>query len=474
MAGQPKQYFQLGGINSYTSPTLGDGQLIHAVNVVSFPYGAKSKRTGYSTFLGTPDVSQVNSLIGFPNIGNDSTKINLVRASGSALYSSAQGTGAWTLMGNGTISAGAHFGAAILENTLVGGDGVGSSRHSTNGTSFTNTTLAPIAEHFEQYGGRINASGTGSYFSASSAGDGTNWNTSGTSDSFTRLIPGEGKLGKLFKSADKLILTKSTGLMYKWDGFSLIDMSTKFGPSSPYSIGETEDYRLYINQMGNFGYNGSKPQLLSNAIQRQFYNDSNSGIAGTVFSSAPGVCHRYDYLVSVGDITDDFTDRTITNAIIKYDYQKNEYLNWSFANKPTSFLSYNDANSTRQLIFGDANGQCYKMDNTLTTDAGNTISCEMVFVYNYGEPEFEKSWKWWRGVFNPGCEAVVQVACSNVYSYQNLNWFDLGDVSSGVAEFRFPPGSQSRLLFVRIYESSKTSRMNYYGCSVDGEVNSFS
>jgi hypothetical protein len=459
-----------GGVNTYLNPLLKDGLLIFSNNMVSFPYGAKSKRTGYSTFLGTAEGSQVNSLHAFPNIGNDSTKVNLIRASGSSLYSSLQGTGAWTQMGNGTISPGAHFGGAILENTFVGGDAVGSTRHTTNGTSWTNTTLAPISQFFEQYQGRIYAAGTASNFSASSAGDPVNWNTSGTSDSFTRQVPGEGKMGRMFKSADKLIATKSTGLMYKWDGYSLIDMTTKFGPSSPYSVAETEDYRFFINQMGHFGYGGSKPQLLSNPIQRQFYNDKNTGIAGTIFPSAPGVCHRYDYLVSVGTVVDDFTSRTVSNAIIKYDYQKNEYSNWSFANNPTAWLSYNDADGGRQLIFGDSGGQCYKMDNTQTTDNGVSINSELVYIFYGGEPAFDKKWNFWRGYFNPGCEAKVQVACSNVYSYQNLNWTDVGDVSNGIVEFRFPPGSRSRLLFLRIYDNSKNSRMNYYGCDMSWDL----
>lgn len=458
------------GINTFINPLGKDGLLIHAVNVKSDGYGIKSKRTGYSTFLATPDGSAVQSLFAFPNIGNDSTKVNLFRASGSVLYHSVQGTGAWTLSGNGTISAGAHFGVAILDNVLIGGDGTLPTRHSTDGTSFTNTTLAPPAEFFEQYQNRIYAAGTASTLFYSTTNDATNWNTSGTSDSNSLQIPGEGKMGQVFKSADKLLATKSTGLMYKWDGYSLIDMTTRYGPSSPYSIADSEDYRFFINQIGHFGYGGEKPQLLSNAIQRQFYNDANTGIAGTVFPSAPAVVHRYDYLVSVGTITDDFTDRTISNAIIKYDYQKNEYLNWSLADNPTAWLSYLDKDGARQLIFGDATGQCYKMDNTLTTDDGSAIASEMVYVFHYGAPEFRKKWNYWRGIFNPGCEAKVQIACSNVFTYQNLNWQELGECKSGFVEYRFPNASTSNFLFVRIYENSKNSRMMFYGQNIDAEV----
>lgn len=469
---QTKQYFNnSGGINTYINPLLNDGQMIHAVNVVNFPYGAITKRTGYSTLLGTPDTSHINSLFQFSNIGNDSTAMNLYRASGSLLYYSLQGTGAWTLSGNGTITNSAHFGHAVLDNVLIGGDGSGSTRHTTNGTSFTNTTLAPIGEFFEQFQNRIYIAGTESTLFYSTTNDATNWNTSGTADSSSLEIPGAGKMGVIFKCADKLMATKRpSGLMYKWDGYSLIDMATNYGPSSPYSLANSEDYRFFINNFGHYGYGGQKPQLLSNPIQRQFYNNSGSGIVGTTFGTIPATCHIYDYLASVGTITDDFTQRQIPNAIIKYDYQKNEYLNWSFSNKPSAWLSYKDRNGAQQLAFGDISGQCYQLD-TSTTDNGVVINSELVFIYTFGTPEFSKDWYFWRGVFNPGCEAKVQIATTDTYSYQSLRWFDLGDISTGVAEFRFPhEANNSRLLFVRIYDSSKNSRFTYYGCSISADI----
>lgn len=464
------QYFNTGGINTFVNPLLQDGGLIHAVNVVTSPFGAKTKRSGYSTFLGTPDTSQVQSLFQFSNIGNNGTVFNLYRASGTKLYYSLQGTGAWTLAGNGTIASGAHFGNAVLDNTLIGGDGSGSTRHTTNGTTFTNTTLAPVAEFFEQYQNRIYAAGTESTLFYSTTNDATNWNTSGTSDSNSFEVPGMGKLGKIFKASDKLIATKNSGIMQKWDGYSLIDMATKYGPSSPYSVDNIEGYNFFLNGFGHYGYDGSKPKLLSNAIQNQFYNDKQTGIAGTALTTIPGVTHIYDYFASVGTITDSFTSRQISNAIIKYDYQKNEYLNWSFANKPTAFASYKDSGGTQQLIFGDASGQVYQLDNS-STDNGVAINSEMVFVYTYGSPEYEKSWKWWVGIFNPGCEAKVQIATSDVFSYQNLRWFDLGDVSNGIGIFRFPANAnQGRLLFVRIYDSSKNSKYTFYGAAIDAEI----
>ena len=327
-ATRPKPYYQTGGINTYLNPLLSDGIMIHAVNVISSPYGGKTKRNGYSAFLGTPDNNQVNSFLDFHR--NDGSTFNIYRASGSSLYQSSQGTGPWTITGNGTIANNAYVGGAILDNTFIIGDGVGATRHTTSGTSFTNTTLAPIAPFFEQYQNRVYAAGTSSDLFYSTTNDATNWNLSGPSDSSSLKVPGAGKLGQIFKCADHLIATKNSGVIYKWDGFSLIDMSTKYGPSSPYSIAATEDYNFFVNQYGHYGFGGQKPTLLSNSVQRQFYNSSGNGIAGTLLPTIPAKTHFYDYLAAIGTVTDDFTGRQISNAIIKYDYQKNEYLRLEF------------------------------------------------------------------------------------------------------------------------------------------------
>lgn len=469
MAEQPVElgYYNLSGINTYSNPINADGVLIHAVNVVSSYAGVKTKRGGYTTFLGTPDASQVQSLFDFQNIGNNGTVFNLYRASGTSLYYSLQGTGAWTLADNGTITSGAHFGHAILGTQLIGGDGAGSTRWTTNGTTLVNGTLAPVAEHFEQFQNRIYAFGTASTLFFSTTNDAANWNTSGTSDSSSLQIPGAGKGSGLIKVADKLIATKSSGLMYKWDGFALIDMATKYGPSSPYSVAGVEGYKFFVNQYGHYGFGGANPQLLSSPIQRQFYNIQNSGIAGTAFSSIPATTHVYDYVASVGTVVDDFTSRTISNAIIKYDYQKNEYLNWSFSNKPTAFCSYKDTSGSQQLIFGDASGQVYQM-GTVMTDNGSAIPMEMVYFFTGQMPHITKDFRFWRGFFNPGCEARVQIACSDVFDYQSLVWDELGDCSSGYVEHRFtnPKNNSGKFLFVRIYESSKNSRTTYYGCNL--------
>lgn len=456
------------GLNLYINPiNRNAGEMIKAVNITSDFYGTKKKRPGYDTFLTAVDGSAVNSLFSFYK--NDGTSFWLYRASGNKLYSSSQGTGAWTVTGNGTISAGASVGAAVLDNVLSVADGAGTLRWSTTGTSFVYGTLAPIAVSVEQYQNRIYAAGTASDLFYSTTGDAKNWNTSGTSDSSSLKIPGAGKLTKIFKNNDRLVAVKGGGAMFRWDGYSLLDMATELGPSSPNSAAQVEGYYMWLNRLGIFGYGGDKPELLSNPIQRQIYNNSGSAIAGSVFNTAPGVVHRYDYMAAVGTITDDYTKETIGNAIIKYDFNKNEFLNWSLADNPTAFLSYKDANGNQQLIFGDSAGQCYKFSDTTYSDNSDPIEAQMMFSVDAGVIELDKRWNWIWFYFNPGCQAQVQISCTDNLNPNITNWVDVGDVSSGIVRYKFPQGSRSKFLFIRIHESSTTAPFTFYGLSYDAE-----
>ena len=461
--------FDIKGLNLFVSPLVkDDSELLRAVNVETYPHGAKSKRMGYDAFLGTPDASQVNSLFQWGK--NDGTSMWLYRASGSALYYSTQGTGAWTLCGGGTITAGGYVGHAVLGDTLIVGDGAGSTRHTTNGTSFTNTTLAPVSPYFAQYQNRIYASGTASDLFYSSANDATNWALSGTSDSSSIKMPGAGKNSQVFTSNDRLIVTKNSNLMFKWDGYNVVDTSTTLGPSSPQTVDQIEGYNFWVNRLGLFGYGGVLPELLSNAIQPLFYNDAGGGAVGTRFDTLPGVSHRYDYFASLGTVTDDITNIAVPDCVMKYDVRHSEFLNWSFYDLPTAWCSYKDSTGNQQLIFGNASGQCFKLNGDTTTDNGNPITSVMEFTVTMGQPQLEKKWRWWTGIFNPGCEAKIAVATGDTYVKGEKKWIEMGDAHTGVVNLRFPEDCRGRLLFIKIYESSKTTGFTFYGYSVNADL----
>lgn len=458
--------YSIFGVNTYTNPlSAKDGQLIHAVNVESTPYGGKAKRVGNATYLGTPDNSQVNSLFSWTR--NDGTTLFTYRASGTKLYYSTQGTGDWTVCGNGTITSGAHIGYDVLGDTMLIVDGAGSTRHSTNGTSFTNTTLAPIGVDVCEYQGRIYVAGTASDLFYSVVNDATNWNVSGTSDSSSITIPGAGKLSKLFKTSDRLFAAKNSGIMNKWDGFQRSDMSTDLGPSSPYAFGKAEDFCFYINQLGEYGFGGDRPQLLSNNVERQFYSQSGSAMAGTMFPVAAGGAHRYAFLFTQGTVTDDFVGQTIPDSILRYDFQKNEYTNWRFPTAPTAYHSYKDTNGKQTLIWGDATGQCYKLTDGVYSDNGAPIPVDMIFFHHGGMPDIEKEWKTIDLFFNPGCGAVVQYAVSDTFEPQSLRWENLGNALSGTVRYRFKIGTRGHVLFIRVTDNSSDSRMTFYGYGVD-------
>lgn len=498
------EYFSLNGLDTYSSPMIGrDGQMIHGVNVTTFPLGGISKRPGYTTFLGTADGSQVNSLFYYPQ--QSGTQMFLHRASGSSFYYSQQGTGAWTLAGNGTIAPGAHVGAAILNNIFIIGDGAGSTRYTSNGTAFTNATLAPVGQYLSQYGNRIYITdGISSVITYSSAGSADNWSITSPADSSSFVIPDEGAAGPLFVAGDRLDITKTKGKMFQWDQNNLVDMTTKYGPTMPWAISSIDSEWFWANQYGVFMYDGNEKQLISNAVQRQFYNRQNTGMPSTQIgptSSACGAAHIWDYFLTIGTITDDFVGRQITNAILKYDYQKNTFVNWQLNDTPTAMLGYTDANNQKQLIFGNSSGQCFKLDPTATSDNGKSIPTDMVFVFNYAaqqqqfsqtsassvsEMSYEKKWNWFRAFLNPGCEINVQFSFSNSFTYQHLKWSDpistsnlvssnIATFSDGVFEIRFPNDqnnpARSRFLFVRFYENSDNSQWTLYGMAIDATPN---
>jgi len=341
------------------------------------------------------------------------------------------------------MTAGANIGHTVIANTLIIGDGGSATRHSTNGTSFTNTSSAPIANYFTNFQNRVYAGGTASNLFYSTSGTPTDW----TSDSSSYLISGAGKINGVFNMIDSVHVAKNSGLFFKHNGADLIDLSTENAPSSPWSMGTIETARIYLNRYGYHSYEG-RPKILSSYIESQIYNDEGNGIVGSVFDNVPGIAYRYDYLCSVGSVTDTLTGEQITNCIHKYDVRLNQWDNWSFAVRPTAWCKYKDASGNLQLIFGDENGQCYTFGGTANNDNGSTVESIIEFFIHGGRPDLDKTFKYLRLMFNPGNEAKVSIAISNTFTKSKKKWIGLGDCSDGSVEFRFPAGSQGKLLFV--------------------------
>ena len=461
------QSYNLKGLNLQLNPLTQNNsnqtEFLQLINMDSQPFGGKTKRPGYGTYLSSLG-TKIETLFDWHK--DNGTQFWNYAVAGGTLFSSTQGTGAWTVTGNGTVTGGDNIFHGVLANTLMITSPNGTTRHSTTGTSFTDTTSAPTAGvGIVPFQNRMWVAGTANSVSYSTTGTPTDWTTDDGVYNFT----GASKLLSAFKGQDRLVVTFTNGNIFRYDGYNATDMATDLGPTSAKSIVNVEDFRFYLNRRGYIGY-GNKPTLISNPIQPQIYNNAGSGIVGTVFDSAPSGNYRYDIYTAVGTVTDDFTDETINNCIQKYNFQLDEWANYDFANLPTAYNTYKDVDGVERNIFGDSSGQCYTFGGTATSDNGAVINATMQMVYHAGVPQYSKKWSWLYMFFNPGCEATIQVACEDVFTKGSKKWIDVGQAKNGFVEFGFPPNTRSKLLFIRVKESSSTTPFSYYGLAVDATV----
>lgn len=460
-----KRILNLGSLNLKVSPyLLKDGDLIRCLNLEKDSVGMLKKRSGYVSYLGTADGSVPVDLFDWHK--DDGTTFWNYRNSGGKLWYSTQGTGDWTLCGNGTVTAGQHVGYAVLEGTMMVGFAGGTPRYTSDGTSFTTITAGAREEFTVSKFNRIWNGGTASNLFFSTQGTVSDW----TTDSSSIKMPGAGKINSVFVANDRIVVSKNSGIMFTYDDYNLRQLPTDLGPTSPYSRAEVEDYHIWLTRKGFVGYGGSRPELLSNAVEKQIYNDANTGIAGTSFADAPGGIYRYDYFCAVGTVKDDLTTEEVGNCIMKYDYQLNEWSNYKFADFPSTFHTFTNNSGDEQFIFGGTGGQCYTYGGTAVSDNGQPIECAAEGVIHFNRPEQDKLFDRLWALGSPGCNAKIQIAISDSFNLNSLKWIDIGDLKMGIRKFVFPAGSRGKLLFWKLYEYSKDSRFNFYGFIISAEA----
>lgn len=463
------QYFSIknfGGINTKVNPLLQpDGSLLTSVNLASDPIGAKTKRGGLEEFLDNPDNSQVNNLFTF----SSGTLNYLYRMSGTICYYYEIGGTAdsWTPVANGTFTGGGRVGHTTLYDTMILGNGLGSTRHTTNGTSFTNTSLAPLAPYWSQLFGRVYAANDQTLF-WSSANDATNWQTSGTSDSSSIQLPGGGTANGLFSTYNRIIASKSSGIMHRWDSFSREQVPGNLAPTSDSAVADMDDLKLYANRLGIYSFTGNYPKLISRPIEKQFYNQENTGIPGTLFSQLAGGEYQYNYYLSQGSFTDPMTGYSLDRAVAVYDYLNNQYGNYQWPILPTAYGEYIDENGQSWQLIAGTSGQVYRVNPTLASDSGEAIEAYMegfsVVGKDYKDKKIYRAWVH----TNPGCQAKLQISMTNNIYETTRKWFDVGDLSRGVTYVEFPQDmNRGKYLFYRFYESSSDTPWTIYGITFE-------
>lgn len=462
--------FNLSGLNLKVQPLLlQDGQCLQCVNYDPLYIGAKTKRQGYVAFLDQIDSDEVKSLIYHHKA--DGTKF-LLRVSGKKIYKWAFSGDTWGTAVKSNLTTGLRMGHVSYDDTLCLGNGTDNSMHTTDGSSFTDTSGAPKAKYWTQWKRRIYAAGNTTAPSTlfwSSAGSATNWSGSPPSDSSSLTIPGPGKIDGVFTANNTVVISKDSGLVFHWDGTNLTQVSESLAPTSYESIAPVERSAFYLNRLGVYDYTTGLPRLLSNAIESYIYNSAGNGVAGSAFNTAPGVTYRYKYLVAVGDITGCFGN-SISNGILVYDFQLNEWGVYSFAHLPTAWVTYLDANSNETLCFGDASGKTYTYGSG-NDDAGAAIETKLEIFSTLDTPESNKTFRKFWVFTNPGCGASVKVYLTDSFTKERKDPISVGDVKEGVADKDFPTrDALKKYLFVKVTERSKGEPHTFYGYSVQADV----
>lgn len=464
-----------GGLNTKSNPLLkNDGALFSCVNLISDPIGAKTKRPGIEPFLNVPVASQVNNIFEY----NSGTNHYLYMMSGSVCnYYNVNSPGtAWIPVANGTFTGGGRLGHTTLYDTMICGNGLGSTRHTANGTEFTDTTLAPLAPYFVNLYGRVYAGNNTTLF-WSSANDATDWSTAGSSDSSSIEIPGGGTVNGLFTSYSFIVASKSDGKLHRWDTYTREEVPGFLAPTSNDAIAYMDDVVMYANRKGQYAFNSSGPLLLSSPVEKQFYNRQNSGIPGTAFNSLAGGEYFYNYYLSEGTITDPITGNPLNNAVLGYHYLLNEFYNYQYPFLPTAYGQYTDANGQSWQLLGDSSGQVYKVNGTATSDNGTAIQAYMEGFMTFPtssnsanmafkDKEVRRGWIY----TNPGCRAKIQFSLTNNLYETTRKWYDPGDLSGGITYFELPKDrNRGKFLFYKVYESSSDAPWSIYGITFDYE-----
>jgi hypothetical protein len=444
------------------------------VNAVTENIGSKTKRPGYVTFLNNPDDAEVLNLF------NWNSKGILFRRSGTKLYKCLVGTDTtWievTLPVGVTLSPTARMTSAVLSGLIFFADGTNffycDDTLTCTSTSFTGggaTGANTNPKYLEQYQNRIQAAGctdNPSTLFYSKFANGTNWVQDLTDPDAAGFVyidtDYNGDILGLKKAYDRTLIFKEEA-EYRYDGSSTPSDINRNTTTSIWSVDAYKDFTFWLNYDGIWGYSGTQPSLLSIPL-----NDIIPSISGTDLFKAPGACFDRHYYLSIGTIQID--DITVTNGVLDMDFDKSEWFIHDYADKPTAWASYYDANKKNQLIFGDTAG------NTYTNFSGNTDNGEAIQMIlrtrrmDEGQPEIDKKYNKIYVQASPYDSLVVQ------YRIGGGNWNTIGDLYTTLTKHYFSPlisGSYSRSIEFQIIDNSdqrpEFTRLYYYVATSGGQ-----
>jgi len=372
-----RQYQTL-GMHRNTSPLIiQKGEWRKIVNWDISKKGCLTKRGGYSAILNIPDASKILSIIPF-EIGS-ARKLIMINAAGKLYVADPVTDSTWGTAKLTGLNTSARWTATVLHDSsgngiMILGNGLQCYR-TADASTFTNansTDGAPLAKFWCSYQERVYGAGVPAdpdVLHWSSIGDIEDWSSVSPSDSDSLNIDKQsgGTIQNIMTLNDRVVIWKRDRIK-RWDEEYLRTVKASHGLDAPYSIGEIDGAAFSLDRDAIRLYDGSSPIEISDKISDlingiDFSSSNNEEICGEVFKKR--------YYVSVGNITDE-DSKTISNAWIVYDYNKNAFWLYSLEDKATAMKKLMCSDGVQRLYFGDGSGQVYQMFSG-DTDAGEEI-----------------------------------------------------------------------------------------------------
>lgn len=447
------QVFGFSGIKTHVSPFFTEqGELSFTKNLTSKKVGTLEKTGDYQIKNAQITASQ-DILGGIDFLRASGTHTHVVACNGSSnadIYISSGGS--WGAQSQSlTKGSKVRFTYSPSLDTLFAANYDDDTR-SYNGSSWstsTNVTDAPKAKVAQSFGDRIyllncNISGTAYPTRAyrSSTVDSTlTWDTTNEWLNFYDVIVGAGKLGdNMFVGCENSVHV-----------LNLADKKYQIGRMglvSHESIVEYDGYIFFASYDGFYATNGGTPQKISGHVQEIWNNITFANYA----KIAAAQLNDFIY-VHIGDIT---YPETVSNCVLQYDIDQNDWNILSLADTPKQMHTY-VGSSGKKLFFGNDDGEIFQLFSSETQNTADFSSVlETNWLYGSGEHMVDDYCELWLyGDRFAAISAYVKV------DDEDSNWIPLGEFKGSTDVLKFKQrGYRTKF---RLQETGKGDLYELYG-----------
>lgn len=365
-----RQYQNIGMHRNVSPLAVLKGEWKKIVNWDISKIGCATKRDGYTYILNTPDASEILTLIPF-EVGSY-RKLIMINAAGKLYCADPAVDSTWGSAKLTGLSTSGRWGWTVLHDGsgnpyMILGNGIEVYK-TTNGTTFSAVSGAPLAKYWASYQERVYAAGVPAdedVLHWCSIGDLTNWSAVAPNDSSSLNIDKHsgGTIQNIRALNDRIVIYKKTR-MKRWDEEYLRTVMSSDGLDAPYSLAEINGMAFSLDRNAIRLYDGNAPQELSSKIEDLIFG-INFGTTNT-----PRICgevFKKKYYLSVGTITDE-DGNTISNAWIVYDFNKNAFWLYSLAHQATAMTKLMCSDGVQRLYFGGTAGKVWQMFSGDTDD----------------------------------------------------------------------------------------------------------